>query len=141
MGNVVINGLTAVHAGSQGTLNTVDVCKTPSKCRPNAFNNVAKSGDAARTASSVMVNGNPAQPHGLNVEGMKRRGFSAQTSQALRRAYRVIYRSGLSLEQALETLREMAGEHAEVGLLADFIAASVNRENVFFVDIPAGAHA
>ena len=60
MGNVVINGLTAVHAGSQGTLNTVDVCKTPSKCRPNAFNNVAMSGDAAKTASSVLVNGNPA---------------------------------------------------------------------------------
>ena len=82
------------------------------------------SGIAKDVPPFVMVNGNPAQPHGLNAEGMRRRGFSAQTSQALRRAYKVIYRSGLTLEQAQETLREMAQEYAEVGLLAEFIAAS-----------------
>jgi hypothetical protein len=58
MGNVVINGLTAVHAGSGGVLNTVDVCKVPNKCRANTFNNVALSSDAAQTAGSVIVNGN-----------------------------------------------------------------------------------
>lgn len=60
MGNVVINGRTAVHAGSGGVLNTVDVCKVPNKCRPQTFNNVAKSSDAAKTAGTVIVNGNPA---------------------------------------------------------------------------------
>jgi len=60
MGNVVINGRTAVHAGSGGTLNTPDVCKTPRKCRPQTYNNVAVSSDSAQTAGSVIINGNPA---------------------------------------------------------------------------------
>ena len=60
MGNVVINGRTAVHAGSGGVLNTVDVCKVPDKCRPNTFNNVAQSTNTAQAAGSVKINGNPA---------------------------------------------------------------------------------
>lgn len=60
MSNVVINGLTAVHAGSGGTLTTVDVCKTPGKCRPRAYTNTATSSNSAKTAGSVMINGNPA---------------------------------------------------------------------------------
>jgi len=60
MGNVVINGRTAVHAGSDGTLITSDVCKTPRKCKPVAYTNVAKSKDSANTASTVLINGNPA---------------------------------------------------------------------------------
>ena len=57
--NVVINGRTAVHAGSQGQLTTVDVCKTPSRCRPAQYSNVAVSRDSAMTASSVKINGHP----------------------------------------------------------------------------------
>jgi len=60
MGNVVINGRTAVHAGSGGTLTTKDVCKTPGKCRPRTYTNIAKSSDSAKTASTVIINGNPA---------------------------------------------------------------------------------
>lgn len=60
MSNVVINGLTAVHAGSGGTLTTVDVCKTPSKCPAIPYTNTATSSNAAKTAGSVMINGNPA---------------------------------------------------------------------------------
>ncbi len=60
MSNVLFNGLTAVHAGSNGTLVTSDVCKTPRRCRPVAYTNIAKSADAAMTASSVTINGNPA---------------------------------------------------------------------------------
>jgi uncharacterized Zn-binding protein involved in type VI secretion len=60
MGNVVINGRTAVHAGSGGIVITSDVCKVPNKCRANTFTNVAKSSDAAQTAGSVIINGNPA---------------------------------------------------------------------------------
>ena len=60
MGNVVINGLPAVHAGSGGTVTSPDVCKTPRRCRPQTYNNVAKSSDAAKTAGSVIINGHPA---------------------------------------------------------------------------------
>lgn len=60
MSNVVINGLTAVHAGSGGSVTSPDVCKTPGKCRPRTYSNVAVSADSAQTASSVIINGNPA---------------------------------------------------------------------------------
>ncbi|VAW98080.1 hypothetical protein MNBD_GAMMA22-1165 [hydrothermal vent metagenome] len=60
MSNVLFNGLTAVHAGSNGTLVTSDVCKTPRRCRPVTYANIAKSSDAAMTATSVTINGNPA---------------------------------------------------------------------------------
>ena len=59
MSNILINGLTAVHAGSGGTLVTMDICKTPPFCQPIPYSNVAMSTDAAGTASSVLVNGNP----------------------------------------------------------------------------------
>ena len=69
MGNVVINGRTSVHAGSGGVLTTTDVCKTPRKCRPQTYTNIAKSSDSANTASTVIVNGNPAcnQPSNFAV--------------------------------------------------------------------------
>ena len=60
MGNVVINGRTSVHAGSGGVLQTVDVCKTPGKCRPQTYTNIAVSSNSAKTAGTVIVNGNPA---------------------------------------------------------------------------------
>ncbi len=60
MGNVVINGRTSVHAGSGGTVQTKDVCKTPRKCKPRTYTNIAVSADSAKTASTVIVNGNPA---------------------------------------------------------------------------------
>jgi hypothetical protein len=60
-GNVLINGRTAVHADSQGTLTTVDVCwtKIGKVTVPIPYTNVARSADAAGTASTVFVNGRP----------------------------------------------------------------------------------
>lgn len=60
--NVLINALTAVHAGSNGILNTVDVCLTPigNSIVPIPYPNVAQSRDADKTADSVLINGNPA---------------------------------------------------------------------------------
>ena len=66
MSNVLINGRTAVHAGSNGTLTSPDVCKTPGKCHPRTYTNVAKSADAAKTASTVYVNGHPICHKGSN---------------------------------------------------------------------------
>ncbi|MEQ3528390.1 DUF4150 domain-containing protein (plasmid) [Pseudoalteromonas piscicida] len=60
--NVLINGRTAVHKDSGGMLNTIDVCwtKIGKVVVPIPYSNLAKSGDAASTASSVKINGNPA---------------------------------------------------------------------------------
>ena len=48
----------------------------------------------------VLVTGNPASPHGVNVEGLKRRGFSREAISAIRESYKLLYRSGLTLEEA-----------------------------------------
>ena len=60
MSNILINGRTAVHAKSGGTVNSPDVCKTPPYGSPSTFTNVASSSDAAGTASTVFINGQPA---------------------------------------------------------------------------------
>lgn len=61
---------------------------------------------------------------GLNVEGLKRRGISAEAIQWLRRAYKVIYRQGLRLEEAIIVLRDMEAECPEIKLFSDFLARS-----------------
>jgi UDP-N-acetylglucosamine acyltransferase len=72
----------------------------------------------------MLVSGHMAKPHGLNVEGLKRRGFSAETLQALRRAYKVIYRSKLTLAQAIEQLKINAAQTSEVTVLVEFLEQS-----------------
>jgi UDP-N-acetylglucosamine acyltransferase len=72
----------------------------------------------------VMVAGNPAVPHGVNAEGLKRRGFSEEQIRHIREAYRVIYRSDLKLAEALERLTALAAEQPEIQPLVDFIHAS-----------------
>ena len=72
----------------------------------------------------ILASGNTARPYGLNLRGLKRRGFSEAAIDALRRAYKILYRSGLKLDQALERLDSMAQEHEEVRHLADFIRQS-----------------
>ncbi len=76
----------------------------------------------------VMGSGNPCVPVGINAEGLKRRGFSPEAISALRDAYKIIYRRGLSLNDACQALRarqqsEPAVAEAIEPLLA-FIAAS-----------------
>ncbi|MFQ3786620.1 acyl-ACP--UDP-N-acetylglucosamine O-acyltransferase [Halomonas sp. A29] len=57
------------------------------------------------TPAFVMINGNPAKAHGLNLIGLKRRGFSAEAIKALGESYRLVYRQGLTVAQALEEIR------------------------------------
>jgi len=72
----------------------------------------------------MLASGNTAKPYGLNLRGLKRRGFSSAAIIALRQAYKIIYRSGLTLDQALERVDGIADEHPEVRHLADFIRQS-----------------
>ncbi|HLW04932.1 MAG TPA: acyl-ACP--UDP-N-acetylglucosamine O-acyltransferase [Azoarcus sp.] len=72
----------------------------------------------------VMVSGNPAAPRAINSEGLRRRDFSATAIGAIKNAYRVLYRSGLSLQEARTRIAEISGEHPEVTPLSDFISAS-----------------
>lgn len=69
----------------------------------------------------VIVNGNPAEPHGINVEGLKRRGFPKEAIQAIRKAYKLLYRSGLPLEEAKQQIGELAINYQEVQVMVDFL--------------------
>ncbi len=76
----------------------------------------------------VMASGNSAQAHGINAEGLRRRGFAPDRIEAIRRAYRTLYRSGHTLQQALSMLRDEAQRAAspesgsDLSLLASFLA-------------------
>jgi len=72
----------------------------------------------------VMASGNPAKPYGLNVEGLKRRGFAANTITRLNRAYKTLYRAGHTLEQAKQALARPATECPEVRVMLDFLSGS-----------------
>lgn len=71
----------------------------------------------------LLVAGNTAVPHGLNVRGLKRRNFSEQTIEALRQAYKLVYKSGLRLSEATEQLAQMDA-NPEVRHFLDFIKHS-----------------
>jgi UDP-N-acetylglucosamine acyltransferase len=72
----------------------------------------------------VMAVGRPAVPHSVNAEGLKRRGFTPEQIRNIRRAYRVLYRSGLKLKAALEQLDEAALTQAEIRPFVEFIRRS-----------------
>ena len=72
----------------------------------------------------VTVAGSSASPHGLNTEGLRRRGFPAQTLQALKSAYKIVYKRGLTLDAAIEQLVGPARESAEVERFREFVRSS-----------------
>jgi UDP-N-acetylglucosamine acyltransferase len=69
----------------------------------------------------VTVAGDSARARGLNSEGLRRRGFSDRALRQLREAYRILFRRNLTLVDALEQLRVLAGDSDEVRLLVDFL--------------------
>jgi len=70
------------------------------------------------------VAGSPAQPHGINSEGLKRRGFSPEAISAIKRAYKTLYKSGLSLADAQAAIAREAQDIPELARLAEFLAQS-----------------
>ena len=72
----------------------------------------------------VTVSGNPASAVGLNIEGMKRRGYQKNSIQALRNAYRLVYRRELLLKDALAALAATRESEPEVDMLVSSIESS-----------------
>lgn len=71
----------------------------------------------------LLVSGNTAAPYGLNVRGLKRRNFSEQTIESLRQAYKIVYKSGLRLNEATDQLAKVA-KTPEVRHFLEFIRQS-----------------
>jgi len=106
---VIMGGLAAIH----------QFCKIGA----HAFiaNNAAVTRDVP---PYVMAVGQPAAPHSVNSEGLKRRDFSAEQIRNIRVAYRTLYRRDLPLAEALVDLTAQASAQPEIRPLVEFIAAS-----------------
>jgi len=106
---VIMGGLSAVHQHT----------KVGAHCF--VANNAAVTRDVP---PYVMAVGQPAVPHSVNSEGLKRRGFTAAQILNIRRAYRLLYRSGLKLNAALEQLEKIAVDQDEIQPFVAFIKRS-----------------
>jgi UDP-N-acetylglucosamine acyltransferase len=106
---VIMGGLSAVH----------QFAKVGAHCF--IANNCAVTRDVP---PYIMAIGQPAVPHSVNSEGLKRRGFTPDQIRNIRRAYRLLYRSGLGLAAALEELEKLTAEQAELKPFVDFIKRS-----------------
>ena len=71
----------------------------------------------------VMVQGNMAAAHGMNIVGMKRRGYSKELIKTLRNAYRIVYRQGVTIEEAKSQLKSL-DQSSELKLFIDSIESS-----------------
>jgi UDP-N-acetylglucosamine acyltransferase len=106
---VIMGGLSAVHQHT----------KVGAHCF--IANNAAVTRDVP---PYVMAVGQPAEPHSVNSEGLKRRSFDAEQIRNIRRAYRLLYRSGLKLDVAVAQLEQIALEQAEIKPFVEFIKRS-----------------
>lgn len=102
----ILGGFTLVH----------QFCKLGAHCF-TAMNSVI----SKDVLPFIMVSGHMAKPHGLNTEGLKRRGYSAESIANLKKAYKLIYRSGLTLEQAIEKIESIVNECTELEQLLTFV--------------------
>ena len=103
---VIFGGLSAIHQfGRVGSHAFVGGCAALNKDVP----------------PYVMAAGNYAKPFGVNSEGLRRRGFSAEAISAVKRAYKEIFRSGKTIEEVLPVLSEMAATEPAVQLYVDFL--------------------
>ncbi len=69
----------------------------------------------------VMVGGRPTRPHGINSVGMERNGISAEVIRQIRKAYKILYKNSLRLEDAIEEIEELAGESNELSNMVSFL--------------------
>jgi UDP-N-acetylglucosamine acyltransferase len=72
----------------------------------------------------VTASGYDANPHGINAEGLKRRGFSAESITNIKRAYKTLYRQSLTLDEAKVALTQQALKAPELSLLVEFLNQS-----------------
>ncbi|NRB72365.1 MAG: acyl-ACP--UDP-N-acetylglucosamine O-acyltransferase [Xanthomonadales bacterium] len=69
----------------------------------------------------VTVSPDKSRPRGINSEGLRRRGYTPEQIQNVRRAYRILYRSGYTLEKARNEIESMAANAEELQMMVDFI--------------------
>ena len=69
----------------------------------------------------IMVGGKPTRPHGINSVGMERNGISAEDIRLIRKAYKIIYKMNLRLEDAIEQIEDLAGDSKQLSDMVSFL--------------------
>ncbi|WP_158970772.1 acyl-ACP--UDP-N-acetylglucosamine O-acyltransferase [Paraglaciecola sp. L3A3] len=105
---VIMGGMTAVHQF----------------CNIGNHSFVAGGVVVLRDVPPYVMLGEGSTPKGINSEGLRRRGYSAEAILQIKRAYKVIYRNGNRAEEAVAELLDMAKNTSEIQIMADFIANS-----------------
>ncbi len=94
-------------------------------CRVGAHSFIGNNAAVTRDVPPyIMVSGQPAVPRGVNSEGLKRRGFDSDQARNVKEAFRLLYRSGLRLEEARGRITELAAEREELRIFAEFLEPS-----------------
>ena len=107
--NAIIGGMTGVH----------QFCHIGDHCFVGANSLILKD-----IPPYVMASGQPAKPFGLNSEGLKRRGFDKDVILNIKRAYKAVYRQGLTVDEAVNKIADLDGDMAELTMFSDFIKNS-----------------
>lgn len=95
----ILGGFTAVH----------QFCRIGAHTLSSMFSYVTKD-----VPAYVTISGRPAEPRGINAEGLKRRGFTAEQVRNIREAYRIVYRQSLKLDDAIAELAPLADAQPEL---------------------------
>lgn len=106
---VIIGGMSAVH----------QFCRIGDHCMIGGASAVTQD-----VPPYIMAQGNHAEPFGINIEGLKRRGFEKKEIHAIRRAYKALYRSGLTLDEAKVEIAKESDTFPVVKLFLDFLKKS-----------------
>ena len=94
-------------------------------CKVGAHSFLANNAAVTRDVPPyLLVAGSPAEPKGINSEGLKRRGFEAGQISNIKNAYRLLYRSGLKLAEAEAQLKELAASQPELVPFVNFLSSS-----------------
>jgi UDP-N-acetylglucosamine acyltransferase len=104
----VLGGFTAVH----------QFCRIGAHSLTSMFSYVTMD-----VAACVIASGRPAEARGINVEGLKRRGFSADQLRNLKAAYRTVYRESLKLDEAVALLAPRVAAEPELAAFVDSLRA------------------
>ena len=107
--HAIIGGMTGVH----------QFCHIGDHCFVGANSLILKD-----IPPYVMASGQPAKPFGLNSEGLKRRGFDKAVILNIKRAYKAVYRQGLTIDEAMDKIASLDGNMVELGFFSDFIKNS-----------------
>lgn len=106
---VILGGFTGIH----------QFCKIGAHSFLGMFSSINRD-----VPAYTMISGQPAMPKGINSEGLKRRGFSAEQIKNIKNAYRIVYRQGKKLADAIDEIASLTDDQPELGVFVESLRSS-----------------